>query len=505
MQTAPAESDDTATRTARSNSLGEILIPFLLLIGETCVGYAVLLALAVSLNFIGDTAPLVPFGGLLLTLLTFYLLTRFFRRWSRLWVRMIIEPGLWLILSVVFALYFTWANNYASTPLFPLTWLLQLLHLFIPASADDSVQVNVLPALQAAVLLILSGLYCWRGYRLAHKHLITDDIDRLFKVGTAALLIAVAVFVISFNVQPVLVPPADLAWACAVFFVCVPIARALTHASYLRRFHRAGLWGSASRQESSIWFAMSILGLLMIVLVATTLMIFLGEPLPQAPYAPLKKKPAPPPPPLPGAKGKGHFVIVPNHLGLLLFLVGVVPIAIAVIIFFVIRYRKLLRARKAAKLKKDETENENESDELRESFFRWSLLWDQLKALVLGLLASLLRRKRGGANGAQREIDDILLAEPAVRNIRAIYRALLKRAANMGYTRTKDETPYEFRERLHASEPAIAPEVELITEAYVQARYSGKQPGEADISRVRALWVALRDKWARPIPTQQGR
>lgn len=495
MHTAPAESDDTTTRAARSNSLGEILIPFQLLIGETCVGYAVLLALAVNLNFIGDTAPLMPFWGLLLILLTFYLLTRLFRRWSQLWVRMIVEPGLWLILSVACALYFTWANNYASTPLFSLTWLLQLLHLFIPASADDSVQVNILPVLQVAVLLLLSGLYCWRGYRLAHKLVITDDIDRLFKIGTAVLLIAVAVFVISFNVQPVLVPPADLAWTCAVFFVCVPIARALTHASYLRRFHRVGLWGSASRQESSIWFAMSILGLLMIVLVATTLTIFLGEPLPHAPYAPMKKKPAPPPPPLPGVKGKGHFVIVPNHLGLLLFLVGVVPIALAVIIFFVIRYRNLLRVRKAAKRKKDETGNENENDELRESFFNWSLLWDQLKALVLGLLTSLLRKRRGGASSESREIDDILLAEPSVRSIRAIYRALLKRAANMGYTRTRDETPYEFRERLHAAEPAIAPEVELITEAYVQARYSGKQPGKADISRVRALWVALRDKW----------
>lgn len=496
MQTAPAESDDTTTRAARSNSLGEILIPFLLLIGETCVGYAILLTLAVSLNFIGDTAPLVPFWGLLLILLTFYLLTRLFRRWPQLWVRMIVEPGLWLILSVAFALYFTWANNYASTPLFALTWLLQLLHMFIPVSiaADDSVQVNILPALQAVVLLLLSGLYCWRGYRLAHKHVITDDIDRLFKVGTATLLIAVAVFVISFNMQPVLVPPANLAWTCAAFFVCVPIARALTHASYLRRFHRAGLWGSASRQESSIWFAMSILGLLMIVLVATTLTLFLGEPLPQAPYAPEKIKRVPIKL-LASGKGKGHFVIVPNHLGLLLFLVGVVPIAIAVIIFFVIRYRNLLRVRKAAKLKKDETEKENENDELRESFFRWSLLWGQLKALVLGLLASLLRRKRSGASDEQREIDDILLAEPAVRSMRAIYRALLKRAANMGYTRTRDETPYEFRERLHAAEPAIAPEVELITEAYVQARYSGKQPGEADISRVRALWVALRDKW----------
>jgi hypothetical protein len=60
--------------------------PFLLpaetsasVISPVFFGYAILLSLAVSLNFAGDANPLLPFWGLLLILLIFYGVSRLFQ------------------------------------------------------------------------------------------------------------------------------------------------------------------------------------------------------------------------------------------------------------------------------------------------------------------------------------------------------------------------------------------------------------------------------------------
>jgi hypothetical protein len=153
-----------------------------------------------------------------------------------------------------------------------------------------------------------------------------------------------------------------------------------------------------------------------------------------------------------------------------------------ILLFLWLHWQKLQRLAKQPKKQKFREEREN-VDEIHETLFSWSLLRAQLKALLLAILGRL--RRKGSREQRQRAGDDILLAEPAV----------LKKAASMGHTHEKDETPYEFRQRLHEGAPLIGSELEMITEAYVLARYSGRRPGEGEVSRVKAIWGALKQKW----------
>lgn len=492
MPAAPTKSDEpTLIQNTTETSLGEHLTPFLVLIGEVCVGYAILLSLAVTAGFAGETNPLVPFWGLLLIMLIFYGVARLFHRSAPMWMRNSLEPLSWLLLSVGIALFFVWENNYAqSISFFSPDWLLALLHTFIPVptlSAQgmvDAIQVNITPAIQSVALTLLTGIYCWRGYRLKNRQITSSEVDNLLKWGSGVLLLTVAIFVIRFTQRATVLSPQIPAWLCAAFFVCILTTRALTNASYLRRFHLAGFWGSAASQERIIWITMSALAL-----IAVLLAIFLGTATTSGPTT--KKKIHP--------RGKPsfrspapHHQIAPPPFPWLLLILGILTIIIIIAYLLWRRYRNLQftsrRAKQKGKVKK-------ESDELHETLFNWSLFLAQLKALFMTILVNLNPFRRKGRDRVSQEIDDILLEEPAVRSIRQVYRALLKRAASAGHRREKDETPYEFRQRLPANEPSIGQELDLITEAYVQARYSGRLPGEGDVSRVQKIWETLKAKW----------
>lgn len=134
-------------------------------------------------------------------------------------------------------------------------------------------------------------------------------------------------------------------------------------------------------------------------------------------------------------------------------------------------------------------------DETRESLWNWSLFLAQLKAILLAMLMRAKLFRRSAASEGQPAIDDLHLAESAVRSIREVYRALLKRAASLGHLRGQDETPYEFWRRLERQQTLTGPELEQITRAYVLARYSGTRPGEGEVVRVKQLWGELKHKW----------
>lgn len=349
----------------------------------------------------------------------------------------------------------------------------------------DAIQVNITPAIQSVALTLLAGIYCWRGYRLKNRQITSSEIDNLLKWGGGVLILTVAIFVIRFTQRATVLSPQIPAWLCAAFFVCILTTRALTNASYMRRFHLAGFWGSAASQERIIWITMSALAL-----IAVLLAIFLGTATASGPTT--KKKIHP--------RGKPsfrspapHHQIAPPPFPWLLLILSILTIIIIITYLLWRRYRNLQftsrRAKQKGKMKK-------ESDELHETLFNWSLFLAQLKALFMTILANLNPFRRKGRGRTREEFDDIRLEEPATRSIRQIYRALLKRAANIGQPRATDETPYEFRQRLHAGGALSGPELELITEAYVQARYGGNQPGENDVSRVKAHWETLKTKWS---------
>lgn len=85
--------------------------------------------------------------------------------------------------------------------------------------------------------------------------------------------------------------------------------------------------------------------------------------------------------------------------------------------------------------------------------------------------------------------------EPAVRTIREIYRAFLRKATLHGYPRKKHETPYEFQQRLDEQVPLAEPQLEEITSSYAATRYGGVVPDEAEVAHVRKVWNELHQKW----------
>ena len=74
--------------------------------------------------------------------------------------------------------------------------------------------------------------------------------------------------------------------------------------------------------------------------------------------------------------------------------------------------------------------------------------------------------------------------------IREMYASLLDLAAERGFPRPADDTPYEYLDTLRSALPGHSAEVSLLTQAYVRARY-GELPAD------NAEWRAVHDAWLR--------
>ncbi len=132
--------------------------------------------------------------------------------------------------------------------------------------------------------------------------------------------------------------------------------------------------------------------------------------------------------------------------------------------------------------------------ETRESLWSWALFWSQLRTLMRALFARLFPQRA-------RPIEERNIyaeegrSEPTVRSVREIYRAMLKRAARHGYPRLKNETPYEYRQRLEEKTPLAEPRIVLITELYIAIRYGGIVPNRDEVERIHQVWLGLEKKW----------
>jgi hypothetical protein len=135
-----------------------------------------------------------------------------------------------------------------------------------------------------------------------------------------------------------------------------------------------------------------------------------------------------------------------------------------------------------------------QNQDVHESLWSWSLFWMQFKAILYALFARFIHRETATEDVVV--VTEGIQAEPAVRSIREIYRAFLKKAAGRGFPRKRFETPYEFKQRLDEKVPVAEPQLEVITEAYALARYSGDVPDEAQLELVRKEWFELDQKWA---------
>ena len=162
-----------------------------------------------------------------------------------------------------------------------------------------------------------------------------------------------------------------------------------------------------------------------------------------------------------------------------------IPILLLILAVLVIRWALRRRRSPLATGKRRDLD-------LRESLFSWNLFWLQFKALLRALFGRFFPQKATEHKPiAIEETHD----EPAARSIREIYRALLKGAAMRGYPRNKNETPYEFQQRLDEKFPLAEPQLVAVTDAYTATRYGGIVPNEAEVTRVQHEWTTLEQKW----------
>ncbi len=157
---------------------------------------------------------------------------------------------------------------------------------------------------------------------------------------------------------------------------------------------------------------------------------------------------------------------LPPELVLLAQILAVVLLALALAIIFAIAFR---RWREYA------TED---ADETRESVFSFDLLQAQLRNLFRGKTQA----QNATAPFAEIRGDD------ARAQIRRVYQELLAWAAQRGVTRSAGQTPREFERALAAQFETRAEQLALITDEYVNARYSSEPIRAQNAERVLRAW-----------------
>jgi hypothetical protein len=101
------------------------------------------------------------------------------------------------------------------------------------------------------------------------------------------------------------------------------------------------------------------------------------------------------------------------------------------------------------------------------------------KRLWLFLLAKVTRSAKPGE-------------EEAAKSVRELYRSLLRWAAQRGIPRTLSDTPLEYLGHLCQKFPEGEKELTVITDAYIQARYSLIQRNGLDLKEARRAWQRIK-------------
>jgi hypothetical protein len=429
-----------------------------------------------------------------------------------------VAPGTSLVIALiaVVTLFIIWLRIYAQSwfVLDP-RWFLSLL--------NDILLLDM----NAYLLVTIVGLclyFCWRGIRLARREVEPAHVLNILRLGLVIIVVVVLVQAgqesagMVFHDQPILFLLVPL------FLILSLAAHALARAALVRRSHPIGLEGNVATQERSLILIIAAFGLLIllvtVVVGSVAVPSFLKEiqgPLGVAydwlvnviAYAivllvtplfwlvswfeanhPHRIAPIHFPKggvsrfshPKPSTALDSFFII------LIPMLKVVLPIAFILLMLLLIRWA--LRRRRVQLVAK------RRDEEVRESLWSWSLFWTQLKAFLHAPLLLIWRFffRRPAEVEDQAALENIE-GGPTARSIREIYRMLLKRAAGRGYAREKDETPYEFEQRLNEKTPLAEPRLEVITEAYTTTRYGSIEPDESEVARIRGAWAEVEQKW----------
>jgi len=79
------------------------------------------------------------------------------------------------------------------------------------------------------------------------------------------------------------------------------------------------------------------------------------------------------------------------------------------------------------------------------------------------------------------------------RKIYFFYLAMVRRGAEQGVTRNPSQTPSEYAVTLENALPSAAEDIDSITEAFVEARYSRQEVDSSKAESVKAIWGRIRN------------
>lgn len=522
------------TSVAATPSWGERLLPFLFAAMETCWVDAILIGLA-SLKIFQTREPLMPLWAPFVFIAGSLWLARYLERRDATTGNVTsttpasdeskdanttsASSGTSLIVGPVglVTLLIIWLQVYAqTTAVFDPTWLLAML--------TDILLLDV-HTYQVFAIVGLAVYFCWRGIRLSRRELEPAHAFSTLRLGLIVIIAVILVRTGQEHAGAVFQDESLLFLLIPIFVFLSLFAHALARAAFVRHSHPVGLQGSIVAQERAITLvigSISVLLLLVVLIVSSMaspafftaaqhalapigtayewlvgglarVLAFLLTPVfwllealhfrtPQI-KNPFNRRTNPGQPNQKPAAASDIENTVAILLPILKILLPILLIVLAIIII-----RLALRRRRVQLL------SPRRDEDLHESLWSWILFWTQLKAFFRTLFARFLPRRetRSEEQGALVAIQ----GGPAVRTIREVYRALLKRAASLGYARKKDETPYEFQQRLDEKVPLAEPHLAMITEAYTATRYGDIVPDEADVARIRNSWTELEQKWS---------
>ena len=518
------------TELRQTPSLGEILLPFLFAAMETCWIDAIFIGLA-DIGLFGSHVSLMPLWAPFVLII------------GSQWILSLLErraasgsggsggssgneddtqttlPGssLLILFISVTTLFIIWLTIYTPTAFFLNPgWLLALL--------NDAFSLN-LRAYHIFLIVALALYFCWRGVRLLSREFEPSQAFGTLRLGLGIIVVVILVRAGQASTGGAGSDDFILLLLVPVFLFLSLAAHALARVTFVRHTHPVGLEGDFSVHERSILYMIGILGV--ILLLIAVLVDTLANPTITADIQPLLNvlgqayswlagilaaaivlivtpvflllellinllhslfpsngRQLPPAAPRPR-----NLNLPPQTIGAPLivpFVKILLPILLAIAVILFIRW--IVRRPRRVRLI-----TSRRIVELRESLWSWTLFWSQLKALFLSLFRRFFPRR---AAGEELQIaTETNETEPAARTIREIYRALLKHAAARGYPRRKDETPYEFRQRLDEKTPLAEPQLAVVTEAYTIIRYGAIVPGEVEVAHIQQEWATLEQKW----------
>ncbi len=134
--------------------------------------------------------------------------------------------------------------------------------------------------------------------------------------------------------------------------------------------------------------------------------------------------------------------------------------------------------------------------------FWWTRFWSWLKArffaarqrVVRAVEASLARIRTGEKAGTGDRIGGAMRIGrlPPRERVRQIYLAMLRRAEENGFRRKPTQTPAEFARVLDQALPEQQPEIQSLTDSFIEARYSLHEITPDDASFVMRCWARVR-------------